>query len=176
MRRVAVWVARDPSRNERGPSDFEARDARSRRLDLPNTLLVRICGNGRSRARTDLWCEIGSVVIAGADPDQPGILVSVGLDDTALAGLSRAIRNPAHPIPRSAATRIATFDVMPTVPGGPALRSHLPLVITRNGSETVLGVLALAYDRPLDEPTRSILTAVADLAATVMEMSRRGRG
>jgi len=120
--------------------------------------------------------EIGSVVIAGADPDQPGILVSVGLDDAARAGLSRAIGNPAHPIPRTAATRIATFDVLPTVPGGPALRSHLPLVITRNGSEAVLGVLALAYDRPLDEPTRSVLTAIADLAAVAIEMSRLGRG
>jgi GAF domain-containing protein len=62
-----------------------------------------------------------------------------------------------------------TFDVMPTVPGGPALRSHLPLVVTRGGTDTVLGVLALAHGEPIDSELRPVLQAVADLAAVAVE-------
>ena len=62
-----------------------------------------------------------------------------------------------------------TFDVLPTGAGGPALRSHLPLVVTRGGTDSVLGVLALAHDEPIDPEMRPILQAVADLAAVAVE-------
>ena len=62
-----------------------------------------------------------------------------------------------------------TFDVLPTAPGGPALRSHLPLVVTRGGTDSVLGVLALAHDVPIDPAMRPVLQAVADLAAVAIE-------
>ena len=65
-----------------------------------------------------------------------------------------------------------TFDVAPTVPGGPTLRSHLPLVVTRGGTDAVLGVLALAHDAPIEAEERPILRAVADLAAVVLERDR----
>ena len=53
-------------------------------------------------------------------------------------------------------------------PGGPALRSHVPLVVTQDGTETVLGVLALAHDRWLDGE-RAGIQAAADLAAVALE-------
>ncbi|HLQ49484.1 MAG TPA: GAF domain-containing protein, partial [Candidatus Dormibacteraeota bacterium] len=62
-----------------------------------------------------------------------------------------------------------SFDVLPTAPGGPALRSHLPLAVARGGSDTVLGVLALAHHRPLDAESRQLLEAAADLAAIAIE-------
>ena len=37
------------------------------------------------------------------------------------------VRDPAHPIARTLVDGFATFDVKPMAPGGPALRSHLPL-------------------------------------------------
>ncbi|HEY8819316.1 MAG TPA: GAF domain-containing protein [Candidatus Limnocylindrales bacterium] len=56
----------------------------------------------------------------------------------------------------------------PTAPGGPALRSHLPLIVTRGGTDEVLGVLALAHDRPTDPEMRQVLEAAADLAAVAI--------
>jgi hypothetical protein len=63
-----------------------------------------------------------------------------------------------------------TYDVRPMNPGGPALRSHLPLVIGRQGVDRVVGVLALAYDRPIEPDTRPTVEAVADLAAVAIEL------
>jgi GAF domain-containing protein len=95
-----------------------------------------------------------------------------GLPEPALAGLAEALRNPGHPIARTVREPISTFDVLPTVPGGPALRSHLPLTVTRNGAETVLGVLALAHHRPLGPDARLLIQAAADLAAVAVERKR----
>ena len=66
-----------------------------------------------------------------------------------------------------------TFDVLPMNPGGPALRSHLPMVVTRGGTDSVLGVLALAHDAPIDAVIRPVLQAVADLAAVAAERGSR---
>jgi GAF domain-containing protein len=49
------------------------------------------------------------------------------------------------------------------------LRSHLPLIVTRGGTETTVGVLALAHDDPINKSARPILEAVADLAAVAIE-------
>ena len=100
------------------------------------------------------------------------IAASIGLGDAATAGLVAAVRNPGHPIARTAGAPVPSFDVLPTAPGGPALRSHLPLIVTRDGTDTVLGVLALAHDRPIGPEMRSILQAGADLAAVAIELHR----
>jgi hypothetical protein len=65
-----------------------------------------------------------------------------------------------------------TFDVQPTVPGGPALRSHLPLIVGPEGADAVLGVIALAHHRPLDTQGRLLLEATADLAAVAIQLER----
>ena len=114
---------------------------------------------------------IGSAAIVAERRQGAGleIIAAFGLDDRAAAGLSDAITHSTHPIARTFAARQATYDVAPVNPGGPALRSHLPLIVTRGGTETVLGVLALAHEDPLDEAARPILEAVADLAAVAIE-------
>lgn len=96
-------------------------------------------------------------------------LAWVGLPDAALSALAAAVRVPDHPIARTALTREARFDVAPTAPGGPALRSHLPLVVRRGGEATVLGVLVLAHQEPL-QPAARVLMACADLAAVAIEL------
>lgn len=117
--------------------------------------------------------DIESAVIVVVDePDRLRMVASTGLPEPALAGLAEALRNPGHPIARTVREPISTFDVLPTVPGGPALRSHLPLTVTRNGAETVLGVLALAHHRPLDRDSRLLIQAAADLAAVAVERKR----
>ena len=84
------------------------------------------------------------------------------------------MRNPGHPIRRTFSDPIATFDVTPMNPGGPALRSHLPLIVLRDGADRVVGVLALAYDRPIDPDQKPTLEAVADLAAVAIDRADHG--
>jgi hypothetical protein len=112
-----------------------------------------------------------AVVVKGADGLE--IVATFGIDAAATAGLAEAIRRPGHPIARTFDEPTPTFDVKPTAPGGPALRSHLPLIVTRDGTDQVLGVLALAHDRPTDPGMRPVLEAAADLAAVAIE---RGSG
>jgi hypothetical protein len=116
------------------------------------------------------------VVIAGGHGGGLKIAASVGLGDAARTGLTEAMQNRYHPIARTAATAEAGFDVQPTAPGGPALRSHLPLVVTRGGTTTVLGVLALAHERPIPPALRPILQAGADLAGVLIERDVRPTG
>jgi GAF domain len=115
--------------------------------------------------------EVASAAIF-AVTDGPGrleIVASFGLPEAARVGLVEAVANPRHPIARTAADPVASFDVLPTVPGGPALRTHLPLIVTRSGAVVVVGVLALAHDQPIDPDMRPVLQAGADLAAVAIE-------
>lgn len=121
-------------------------------LSRPFRLPASVEGAGRTRA--------AATAVTGCAPR------------TALAGLADAIRDPGHPIARTVATREPTFDVTPTRPGGPALRTHVPLVVTRDGSEPVLGVLAVAHDLPIDPALRPLLQAGTDLAAVAIERYR----
>jgi GAF domain-containing protein len=115
--------------------------------------------------------DVESAAVVALDPssDRLVIVASIGLGDPAIAGLTEALRDPDHPIARTLRDPVPTFDVLPTRPGGPALRSHLPLVITRAGSDRVLGVLALAHHRPIDAASRQLIEATADLVAVALE-------
>jgi GAF domain-containing protein len=114
--------------------------------------------------------DVESAVIVVVDaPERLRIVASTGLAEPAIAGLAEALRNPAHPIARTVGDPGPSFDVLPTAPGGPALRSHLPLAVARGGSKTILGVLALAHHHPLDAESRELLQAAADLAAIAIE-------
>ena len=64
---------------------------------------------------------------------------------------------------------MTSIDVRPMAPGGPALRSHVPLTLTRDGVTTVTGVLALAHEQPLGSEAVELLEAAADLAAVALE-------
>jgi hypothetical protein len=97
------------------------------------------------------------------------LVAKVGLDDSSARALASAVDNPAHPIARTWAETAAAFNVQPTAPGGPALRSHLPLVVTRGGTNRALGVLALAHSDLIDTETQPILAASADLLAITLE-------
>jgi hypothetical protein len=130
-------------------------------LEVLTDALARVAGAGSA-----------VIVIAGEHGDGLQFAASFGLEGAARAGLAAAIHDPRHPIARTAATGRAGFDVLPTAPGGPALRSHLPLVVTRGGTDTVLGVLALAHERPIPPSVRPVLQAGADLAAVVIERHR----
>ena len=93
------------------------------------------------------------------------LAAAAGIDGRALDGLVAAVRNPDHPISRALTDDRPSFDVLPTAPGGPKLRSHLPLVTDRG--ETV-GVLAVAHDSPLSDVERAELVELAGYAASAI--------
>jgi GAF domain-containing protein len=110
--------------------------------------------------------DIESAVIFVVEPDV-GILelaAAAGISGPPLDGLVAAVGNPAHPVARAVGDDGPTFDVLPMNPGGPKLRSHLPL---RAGGETV-GVLAVAHDAPLNGEERAELMALAAAAAAAI--------
>ncbi len=113
--------------------------------------------------------ESAAIVIHGQDRPALEIAATYGLDAAATAGLAAACQDPNHPIARTFVTPTPTFDVLPTRPGGPALRSHVPLTVEREGTDLVVGVLALAHDRPLAPSVRPVLLASADLAAVAID-------
>lgn len=115
--------------------------------------------------------EVESAAIFRVDEpsDRLQIVASIGLGVEAIARLTDAVGNASHPIARTIAAPVSSFNVLPTAPGGPALRSHLPLIVRRGGADTVVGVLALAHDRPFDPDTLPLLEAGADLAAVAIE-------
>ncbi|HEV8402407.1 MAG TPA: GAF domain-containing protein [Candidatus Limnocylindrales bacterium] len=115
----------------------------------------------------------GAVVVPTRGSGALEIVASTGLDAAAAAGLTEAMRRPVHPVTRTFSEPVATYDVTPMNPGGPALRSHLPLVVRRDGADHVVGVLALAYDSPIEPAKRPTLEAVADLAAIAIDRADR---
>ena len=110
--------------------------------------------------------DVESAVIFVLTPDQTELRLAAaaGIAGPALEGLVAAVRNPGHPIVRTLADADPTFDVLPMNPGGPRLRSHLPL---RAGGAT-LGVLAVAHQSPTSDDERTALIALATEAAAAI--------
>ena len=110
--------------------------------------------------------SIGGIESAAIFVPRPGssaleLAASAGIEGAPMAGLVAAVQNPMHPVARAVHDADPTFDVRPMNPGGPALRSHLPL-----GG---LGVLAVAHDAGLAAADRA---ALERLAATATELLR----
>src|SRR5262245_31902350 len=117
--------------------------------------------------------DIGGIESAALFGRPPGsttleLAAAAGIDGPALDGLVAAVRNPGHPVARSLVADGPAFDVLPTAPGGPALRSHVP-VRSAGGGEAI-GVLAVAHDEPLNEGDRAALVALA--AAAAVDLAR----
>ena len=112
---------------------------------------------------------IASAAIVIRDGSGLEIVASYGLDAAAAAGLAEAMQRPSHPVTMTFEATGPTYDVAPMNPGGPRLRSHLPLIVTRGRTPRVLGVLALAHDDEIAPDAKPIIGAVADLAAARIE-------
>jgi hypothetical protein len=92
---------------------------------------------------------------------------AAGVEGPALDALVAAVRQPGHPIARALADDGPTFDVAPMNPGGPALRTHVPLrAAEANGR--ALGVLAVAHDAPLTAVERQALIDLAGQATRAL--------
>ena len=100
------------------------------------------------------------------------LAAAAGIAGPPLEGLVAAVRDPRHPIRRSLRDAGPTWDVAPLNPGGPVLRSHLPLR-SRDASTDApaLGVLALAHEVALTAGARRRLEGLARQAAIVIASS-----
>ena len=106
--------------------------------------------------------RVGGLALAGA----------AGIDGAALDGLVAAVQNPAHPVARALTDPGPTFDVPPMNPGGPKLRSHLPIRLPGDGATTpALGVLALAHEVPMAAADQAALSSLARQIGGVLDGS-----
>jgi GAF domain-containing protein len=115
-----------------------------------------------------------AVIVIASEAGGLEVVATFGLGDAAAAGLAEDIRRGEHPIAKAFGDPTPSLDFRPAAPGGPALRSHLPLIVTRGETDRVVGILALAHDHPLDPELRPVLEAGADLAAVAIERDRPG--
>ena len=108
-----------------------------------------------------------AIFLTGPDAGAPFTLGgAAGIEGPPLDGLVAAVANPAHPVRRSADDPGPTFDVTPMNPGGPRLRSHLPI---RTPDGRTVGVLAVAHDDPLAADARGALEGLAAQLASAKE-------
>jgi len=103
--------------------------------------------------------ESAAIFVIRPGSDSLELAAAAGIAGPPLDGLVAAVRDPMHPVARALHDDGPTFDVRPMNPGGPALRSHLPL-----GGR---GVLALAHEPPMDAGARA---AAVQLAATATKL------
>ena len=125
------------------------------------------------RAVADEALTIGDTVSAVIFVAAPGsadleLAAAAGVDGPPLDALVAAVRNPAHPVTRTLSDPGPSFDVRPMAPGGPALRSHLPLHREGGTGTDALGVLAIAHESPMPEANRRALEALAGRAAAAI--------
>ena len=115
--------------------------------------------------------ESAALFVAAPGSSDLRLASAAGIDGPALDGLIAAVRDPRHPIVRSLTDPGPTFDVRPMNPGGPALRSHLPVHSAIGGA----CVLAVAHASSLGGPERAALIDLADAAAAHLEAAAAER-
>ena len=110
------------------------------------------------------------IVVPGGPSGHLAIVAAHGLGVPAEAGLTAALRN--RITSRADPARSGRdVDVLPSQPGGPALRSHRQSTVPRAGTVQVLGVLALAHHARWMRDA-SIAGAVDRPGRAVLERSR----
>ncbi|HXG40983.1 MAG TPA: GGDEF domain-containing protein [Candidatus Limnocylindrales bacterium] len=104
------------------------------------------------------------------DPDRAALeLVAAVPDEAAGRPPGAALDDPNDPAAVAARTRTPTFP-----DGRGSARADLPLVVSRAGVDEVVGVLSLAWPTgtTLSPTARTILEAIADLAAAAIDRAR----
>src|SRR5262249_18481569 len=109
-----------------------------------------------------------ALFVRPSDSSTLELAAAAGIEGPALDGLVAAVRNPEHPVARSLFVDGPVFDVLPKAPGGPALRSHIP--VRSSGGGQALGRLAVAPASPLGRGDRVALVELA--AAAAVELAR----
>jgi diguanylate cyclase (GGDEF)-like protein len=124
-------------------------------------------------AASTVGAERAAIFLQDPDRPAPELVATVGMDAGQVAAWREALGNPAHPVVEAARTRTVAFDRH--VDDEPAeVHADLPLVVSRDGVDSSVGGMTLAWrsPRPVDEAARTFLHAIADLAAVAIERFR----
>jgi GAF domain-containing protein len=113
-----------------------------------------------------------AIFVVAEDSHALELAAASGVEGEALERLVAAVRDPAHPIARTVTDAAASFDVTPMAPGGPALRSHVPLLVEGSDPPRAVGVLAVAHEHTLNESERRVLIDLAEQAARLVATER----
>jgi diguanylate cyclase (GGDEF)-like protein len=142
-------------------------DALARAPSL-DSALTTILGS----AATSVGAEGGAIFLQDPDRPAPDVAAAFGMDAGQIAAWREGLGNPAHPVVEAARTRTAAFDR--PADEGAGVNADLPLVVSRDGVESSVGGMTLAWRsaRPVDVGERTFLQAVADLAAVAVERFR----
>src|SRR3954453_13337190 len=81
--------------------------------------------------------ESAALFLAERGTDGLPLATRAGIASPALDGLVAAVAHPAHPIRRTFADALAGWDALPMNPGGPRLRSHVPVIVGADSSARV---------------------------------------
>jgi len=121
---------------------------------------------------------VGSAAVFVVAPGSKDLVLggAEGIEGPPLERLAQAVRDPAHPIARTLVAATPSFDVTPTAPGGPALRSHVPILVDADGGVLAVGVLAVAHDARMPPASRQALVDLAARAATIHSAPPVGAG
>ena len=122
--------------------------------DLAELAQAALARTGAASSAILVFDAAGKLVLGAAS----------GISGEPLERLLEAVQSPDHPVARTGREAQAGFDVTPIAPGGPALRSHVPLLVADEPGRSV-GVLALAHQLPLTEEQRDQAFALASEAA-----------
>ena len=121
---------------------------------------------------------VGSAAVFVVAPGSTDLVLGAaeGIEGPPLERLAQAVRDPAHPIARTLDEATPSFDVTPTAPGGPALRSHVPLLVVADGGLLAVGVLAVAHGDRMSPASRQALMDLAARAAAIHSAPPVGAG
>jgi hypothetical protein len=112
-----------------------------------------------------------SAIFAPGDATSLQLVAAAGIEGPPLDALVAAVQQPSHPVARALHDQGPTFDVLPINPGGPRLRSHLPLRLpadARGVPGRSVGVLALAHDEQMELGDRERLVDLARRAGEAL--------
>jgi hypothetical protein len=113
--------------------------------------------------------DSAAIFVVGHSSGVLHLAAAAGISGQPLDGLIAAVQRPDHPVAQAVRDPGPTFDARPLNPGGPALRSHLPLRRTGAAIDETFGVLALAHDSPTSAAVRGRLTDLAARATATLE-------
>jgi hypothetical protein len=136
---------------------------------------VNFLDDSFERVAADALAQTGSasaVIFVGGGLGELVLAGAAGVEGEPLDRLVEAVKSPAHPVTHTASRGRPEFDVKPMAPGGPALRTHVPLR-DMSGSGKTIGVLALAHQAPLTAEQRG---AAQDLAGRAADLAAAKEG
>lgn len=126
-------------------------------------------------AAVDAGADIAALFVRTADGDALQLAAAHGLSPDARTGLEAEVAgDPGHAIATAADDARPVVGRLEARPGGTTTWADLPLVVSHDGIDAVIGILSVGWtgERAIDDGMRAALDAAADLAALALDRER----